>query len=134
MRKTAYNRELFFCIKVTVIMDLLSFLFTSAHAQSASEATPQGSGYSLAIMLVVFFLLIYFTIWRPQTKRAKEQQNLIGSLAKGDEVMTAGGILGKISKLSDQYISLTVSNNVEILLQKSSIVSVLPKGTIKSLE
>jgi len=70
---------------------------------------------------------------RPQSKRAKEHRNLIGGLAKGDEVVTAGGILGRISKISDAYITLALTDNVEILVQKSSIVNALPKGTLKTL-
>ncbi|MBA3660820.1 MAG: preprotein translocase subunit YajC [Gammaproteobacteria bacterium] len=112
----------------------MTFFISNAYAQSAGEPAPQGSGYSLVIMLVVFVLLIYFTIWRPQNRRAKEQQSVLNSLAKGDEVMTAGGVLGRISKITDQYIVLSVGNNVEMMLQKSAVVSVLPKGTIKSLE
>ena len=73
-------------------------------------------------------------MWRPQNKRAKEQQNLLESLTKGDEVITSGGVLGRISKISGQYLSLTVANNVEILMQKTSIISVMPKGTLKTIE
>lgn len=100
----------------------------------AQTAAQQGGGPSLLIMVAVFFAFMYFTIWRPQSKRAKQQRDLITSLAKGDEVMTAGGLLGKVTKLTDQYIGLSVSNNVEIFMQKSSIVTVLPKGTLKSIE
>jgi preprotein translocase subunit YajC len=85
------------------------------------------------VMLIVFFLFIYFGVWRPQSKRAKEQQALLAQLAKGDEVMTAGGMLGRITKLNDQYISLAVTNQVEIMIQKSSVISVLPKGTLGAL-
>lgn len=109
---------------------------SNAYADTAAgaAATPQQGGSSLIMMFVIFFVFIYFAIWRPQSKRAKEQRNLMSSLTKGDEVMTAGGLLGRITKMSDQYISLAVSANVEILIQKSSIVTVLPKGTLKSIE
>ncbi|VVC73802.1 hypothetical protein AQULUS_15510 [Aquicella lusitana] len=116
---------------------IMNFFIPLAKAQSQGSMPPpgpQGGGMSLMVMFVIFFLFIYFAIWRPQTKRAKEQQNLLNSLAKGDEVMTAGGILGRIIKLSDKYITLSVANNVEILMQKSAVVSVLPKGTLKSIE
>lgn len=86
------------------------------------------------MMFVIFFLFIYFAIWRPQSKRAKQQQALLSSLTKGDEVMTAGGILGRITKLTDNYIGLAIANNIEILVQKSSVVTILPKGTLKSIE
>ena len=76
---------------------------------------------------------MYFIMWRPQSKRAKEHKDLMGALAKGDEVVTAGGIVGKIAKISDSYIMMAVSDNVEIAVQKSSIATVLPKGTLKSI-
>lgn len=110
-----------------------NFLVTSAHAAGAGPA-PQGGGMSLVLMFVIFFIFVYFTIWRPQSKRAKEQKTLMSSLAKGDEVMTAGGMLGRISKLTEQYITLSIANNVEILMQKSSVITVMPKGTLKAIE
>ena len=80
-----------------------------------------------------FALIFYFLIWRPQSKRAKELRDLLGSLNKGDEVMTNGGILGKLSKVDDNYIVLAIHDNVEIKMQKSAITAVLPKGTLKSI-
>ena len=113
---------------------LFHFFLSPAYAQGASAQGPQNGGYSFLIMFAVFFVFIYFFMWRPQSKRAKEQQNLMESLAKGDEVMTAGGILGRIAKVSGQYLSLSVANNVDIVVQKTSVVSVLPKGTLKTIE
>lgn len=113
---------------------LFNFFISSAYAQPAAESAPPGSGMSFFVMLGVFILFIYFAIWRPQNKRAREQANLLNSLEKGDEVITAGGLLGRISKIADQYITLSVSNNVDITLQKSSVVNVLPKGTLKTIE
>lgn len=112
---------------------LLNFFIPTAYAADAAAA-PQSGGLSFTLMFVIFFLFIYFAIWRPQSKRAKEQSNLMGSLAKGDEVMTIGGMAGKITKISDQYITLTIANNVEIVMQKTAVATVLPKGTIKSIE
>jgi preprotein translocase subunit YajC len=112
---------------------MLDFFIPNAHAQAAAPGA-QGGGFSFLIMAVIFVAFIYFFTWRPQAKRAKEQRNLMDSLAKGDEVMTAGGMLGRINKISDQYISLTVATNVDIAMQKSSIVSVMPKGTLKTIE
>ena len=122
------------------MMELVSnFFVSSAYADtpgvvSAAGPASQGGGFSLLFMFVIFFVFVYFTIWRPQSKRAREQQNLLGSLAKGDEVMTAGGLLGRITKMTDQYITLAITNNVEIVMQKSSVVNVLPKGTLKAIE
>lgn len=118
---------------------ILSFLVSNAYAETPvpaplSPASQQGGSLSFVLMFVIFFVFVYFTVWRPQSKRAKEQQNLLNSLAKGDEVMTAGGMLGRISKINDQYITLTIANNVDIVMQKSSVVSVIPKGTLKSIE
>lgn len=113
---------------------LSHFFITNAYAADAMGAPQQGGGLSFIMMLVIFVVFIYFAIWRPQSKRAREQQQLMDSLTKGDEVMSAGGILGRISKMNDQYITLTIANNIDIVMQKSSVVTVLPKGTLKSLE
>lgn len=117
---------------------LLNFFISNAHADtttsSLSQGLSQGGGTSMIMMFVIFFLFAYFAIWRPQSKRAKEQQNLMSSIAKGDEVVTIAGLLGKISKINDQYITLSVGNNVDIVMQKSAVATVLPKGTLKSIE
>ena len=112
---------------------LIDLFISNAYADTGA-APAQGGGFSLIIMFAVFFLFIYFAVWRPQAKRAKELQNLLGSLSKGDEVLTTGGVLGRISKLSDQYITIAIANNVEVVMQKSSVVSILPKGTLKAIE
>lgn len=112
-------------------MSVFDFFITSAYA---AEAAPQaGGGYSLFIMCGIFIAFMYFAILRPQNKRAKEQRDLLNSLAKGDEVVTVGGMLGKITKLSDNYVVLSLSDNVEVTLQRSSIAGALPKGTLKSI-
>ncbi len=114
---------------------LSSFFISNAYADTAAAApaSAQQGGYSFFIMMGILVFFMYFAIWRPQTKRAKEQRDLLGSLNKGDEVVTAGGILGTITKVSDSYVVLALADNVEITLQKSSIVSALPKGTLKSI-
>ena len=112
---------------------LLHFFISDAHAQIAN-AGAEGGGYSFLIMFVVFSAFIYFFMWRPQNKRAKEQQNLMESLTKGDEVVTAGGMLGRINKISGQYLTLSVANNVDIVIQKTAIISVMPKRTLKTIE
>lgn len=118
-----------------ILNSLANFLISPAHADAApaSAAQAQGGGYSLVLLLVFMFLIMYLFAWRPQNKRAREHRNLLGSLAKGDEVVTAGGILGKITKISDHYAVISLADNVEITIQKSSIVSALPKGTLKSI-
>lgn len=113
---------------------VLNFFISSAHADTAAaSAGSQQGGFSMIMMLGVFVFFMYFVMWRPQNKRAKEHQNLLTSLAKGDEVVTAGGILGKIAKISDHYVVVALTENTEITIQKSSIVSALPKGTMKSI-
>jgi preprotein translocase subunit YajC len=113
-------------------MQLLDFFISSAYAAEGAGPQPQ-NGFSLVLMLGVFVVFMYFAVWRPQSKRAKEQRDLLSSIAKGDEVVTAGGMLGTVTKVSDSYISLGLADQVEITMQKSSIVKVLPKGTLKSI-
>ena len=81
--------------------------------------------------LVLMFVVLYFVMIRPQMKKQKEHKAMIEAIAKGDEVVTAGGILGKVSKLADSYVGLEVANGVEIQIQRSAVVQVLPKGSIK---
>ena len=83
--------------------------------------------------LILMFVAMYFLMIRPQQKRAKEQKAMMEALAKGDEVVTAGGLLGRISKISDQYITLEISSGSEATVQKNSVTMVLPKGTLKAL-
>lgn len=110
----------------------MDFFISSAYAQAEA-----GAQQPSAIFKIIFFggfaLIFYFLIWRPQSKRAKEHKDLMSSLNKGDEVMTNGGILGKLSKVDETYIVLQINDNVEIKMQKSAIAAVLPKGTIKSI-
>ena len=82
--------------------------------------------------LILMFVLLYFLLLRPQMRRAKEQKQMIASLAKGDEVITAGGVLGRVTKVSDSYLSVEIAPNVEITVQKSSVQTLLPKGTLKN--
>lgn len=116
---------------------VLNFLIPSAHADTTVAAapaqTPQQSGFSFFIMMGVLIFFMYFVLWRPQSKRAKEHRDLVNSLAKGDEVVTAGGILGTVSRLTDQYVVIALNDSTEITLQKSSVVNVLPKGTLKAI-
>ena len=84
-------------------------------------------------LLFGFMILIYFLMIRPENKRRKSHQEMLASLDLGEEVVTAGGILGKVSKISDQYIELSIADNTKIKVQKTSISTVLPKGTLNSI-
>ena len=112
----------------------MSFLIPAAYADAAAPAAagPAGTGFEW-IFLVGFLVIFYLMIWRPQAKRAKEQKNLLGSLQKGDEVVTTGGIAGKITKVSDAFVVLEVSDTVEMKFQKGAIAATLPKGTLKAI-
>ena len=81
--------------------------------------------------LVLMFVVLYFVMIRPQMKKQKEHKAMIDALSKGDEIATSGGMLGKVTKLGDSYVSLEIANNVEIQIQRSAVVQVLPKGSIK---
>ena len=83
--------------------------------------------------LVLMFVVLYFIMIRPQMKRQKEHRNMLAAMAKGDEVVTNGGIVGKITKVSDAYVGVEIAEGTEITIQKASVTTILPKGTIKSL-
>lgn len=111
----------------------MSFLIPAAYADAAAPAAgPAGTGFEW-IFLVGFLVIFYLMIWRPQSKRAKEQKNLLSNLQKGDEVVTNGGIAGKIVKVSDDFVVLEVSDTVELKFQKGAIAATLPKGTLKAV-
>lgn len=99
-------------------------------AFAAEGGAQQGGLGSMLPMLIGFLLIFYFLMIRPQTKRAKEQRDLLSKLSVGDEILTTAGIAGKITKVSDSYIKLEISKDVEILIQKAAITSLLPKGTL----
>jgi preprotein translocase subunit YajC len=105
-------------------------IISPAHAQAAPAG---GSGFESLILLVAMFAIMYFLLIRPQMKRAKEQRAMVEALQKGDEVVAAGGLMGRISKLTDQYLTVEVAPNTEIVMQRSAVQVVLPKGTIKSV-
>lgn len=107
-------------------------LISTAHAQTAASADPSG-GLMQMLPIVLMFVVLYFLMVRPQMKRAKEHKALLEALAKGDEVVTQGGIAGRIVKVGDNYATVEIADKVEIQVQKSAITLVLPKGTLKSL-
>lgn len=92
-----------------------------------------GGGIESMILIVVMFAVLYFLMIRPQMKRAKEHKTLIDALQKGDEVIAAGGVLGRVNKLNENYVTLEVAENVEIQIQRPSVQLVLPKGTLKNI-
>jgi preprotein translocase subunit YajC len=107
-------------------------LINPAWAQ-ASGAPSAGGGMESLLLIVLMFVVLYFLMIRPQMKRAKEHKTMTEALQKGDEVITAGGVLGRISKISESYVSLEVSPNVEIQIQRQAVQVLLPKGTLKTL-
>lgn len=99
-----------------------------------AAAPAGGSPWTMLLFLGGFGLIFYFLIFRPQSKRRKEHQALVGSLSKGDEVVTAGGITGLVTKVEDDFVKVQVASNVEMRLQKGAVQASLPKGTLKSLD
>ena len=98
----------------------------------SSATNAGGGGLEMILMMAVFFAIMYFMIIRPQQKRAKEHKAMLEALNKGDEVVTNGGILGKVASLTENFVELSVADNVTVKVQKQAIASVMPKGTLKS--
>lgn len=111
----------------------MSFFISEAVAAASNTAPVQSEGSYSLIMVAAIFILFYFMLIRPQNKRAKEHRDLVSKLQKGDEIVTSGGILGKVSHVDEQFIKMTVGEGVEISLQRNAVSAVLPKGTLKSL-
>lgn len=108
----------------------MSFLFPIALGATATPPSPTSPGFEW-VFLAGFLVIFYLMIWRPQAKRSKEQKKLLSGLSKNDEVITTGGICGKISTVHDDFIILEVSTGVFLRIQKIAVVSILPKGTFK---
>jgi preprotein translocase subunit YajC len=109
-------------------------LISEAWAEApAAAGAQQGSPFVTLVMLAVLFGAFYFILIRPQAKRAKEHKAMIAALGKGDEVVTAGGVLGRVSGLGDAYVTVEIAEGVEIKVQRQAVQTVLPKGTIKSI-
>ena len=105
------------------------FLISTAYAQTAAPAADSGLGSF--VFLIPMIAIFYFVLIRPQQKRAKEQKELLAGLAKGDEVVTVGGVIGRISKLGESYVSIETGGAGELQIQRSAVVQILPKGTLK---
>lgn len=108
---------------------------SSALAQATSGAPAGGDAGLIGFLpIILMFVLLWFLLIRPQMKRAREQKAMIEALQKGDEVVTAGGIVGRITKLGEAYLSLEIAPNTEISVQKQAVQTLLPKGTLKTLQ
>jgi preprotein translocase subunit YajC len=110
----------------------MGFFMSDAVAATSSTQASQQGGMGSIIMIAGLVIAFYLMIWWPQNKRMKEHRKLIANLAKGDEIITSGGLVGRVTKISDDFISVLIAPNVEITIQKGSISALLPKGTFKT--
>ena len=106
-------------------------IISPAYAQAAPSGDPGFIGF---LPIVLMFVLLYFLMIRPQMKRAKEHKAMVEALQKGDEVITAGGVLGRVTRIGDAYVGVEIAPNTEISVQRASVQTILPKGTLKSLQ
>lgn len=109
----------------------MDFLISNAWAQAAPP--PAANPISSILFMVVIFVVFYFILIRPQAKRAKEHKKMVAALAKGDEMVTNGGIAGKIIEAGDSFIKVEIADGVQVRVQRSAVSSILPKGTLKNL-
>ena len=110
----------------------MNLLLSDAWAEGPVPAAGAGGGYMNFLFPIAIFVIFYFLLIRPQTKRAKEHKLMAEALAKGDEVVTSGGIIGRISQVGDTYVSVDIAEGVAVKVQRHAISVVLPKGTVKS--
>ena len=106
----------------------MDFFISNAYAQDAAAS----GGLMSFLSLIVIFAVFYFMLIRPQMKRSKEHRNLVAGLSKGDEVVTNGGVLGRITDVSESFVTLEIADNTQVKLQRQAVANVMPKGTIKS--
>ena len=111
----------------------MSFFISDAMAEAAPAAAQQGDPMGGLLLMGVMFVAFYFFLIRPQAKRAKEHKVMVEALSKGDEIITQGGLYGRITEVGEQHLQVQLGDNLEVKLQRSAIASMLPKGTIKSL-
>ncbi|WP_456269463.1 preprotein translocase subunit YajC [Kushneria sp. AK178] len=112
---------------------MLEYLIPAAMAEGGAGSAGGAGAIGQIVMLVGFVLIFYFLLWRPQSKRAKAHKKLMSELSQGDEVTISGGLMGRLTKVGDEFISLEIAEGTEVNVQKSSVISVLPKGTLKSI-
>ena len=108
-------------------------MISLAHAQTAGAAADPTGGLMQMLPMILMFVVLWFLMIRPQMKKSKEHKALLAAIAKGDEVVTQGGIVGKVTKVGEAYVGVEIAEGTEITVQKSSVTTILPKGTLKSL-
>lgn len=112
----------------------MNLFISEALAQAPAGGAGPGGNYATLLMLGVLFVAFYLLLIRPQAKRTKEHRSMVAALGKGDEVATAGGTLGRITGVSDNFVTLEIADSVEVKVQRHMVQTVLPKGTMKSIE
>ncbi len=110
----------------------MDFWIQNTWAQATPPAAGPDAGFINLIMMILLFVVFYFLLIRPQTKRVKEHKQMVESLAKGDEVVTNGGLLGRITQLGDNFIVLEIAPNLEVKVQRQAVATIMPKGTLKN--
>ena len=110
----------------------MDFFISNAIAQATGQS--QSSPFTSLLPLVIIFVIFYFLLIRPQSKRAKEQRRMVDGLVVGDEIVTTGGLVGKVIKASEQYLSVELAQGIEVRVQRQAVNTLLPKGTIKTLD
>jgi preprotein translocase subunit YajC len=118
-------------VRKTIGSLFMSFFISDALADGATAASSDG-GLLGMLPLLLIFVLFYFMLIRPQTKRAKEHKNMVAELSKGDEVVTAGGVLGRVTDVGESFLTVKIANDVQVKVQKHTITALVPKGTMKS--
>jgi preprotein translocase subunit YajC len=109
----------------------MDFLIAAAYAEGAG--TPQGGGFASFIPLIILIVVFYFLLIRPQQQKVKEHNNMVNALQKGDEIVTTGGLLGRITEMGDNFLQIQIAQNTEVKIQRQAVSAVMPKGTMKSL-
>ena len=110
----------------------MSFFISDAFAEGAAAAGQSQGGLLGMLPLLLIFVLFYFMLIRPQTKRAKEHKNMVEAMSKGDEIVTNGGLLGRVTEVGESFLTVRIADGVEVKVQKQSVSTLVPKGTMKS--
>jgi preprotein translocase subunit YajC len=118
---------------MTAPENLLSLIVSDAHAVDPAPAGGAAGGFMSFLPLIIIFVIFYFLLIRPQSKRAKEHREMVAKLAKGDEVVAGGGILGRVTDVSESFITVEIADGVAIKVQRHAVTQVLPKGTVKGV-